>query len=226
MNITNFHYNNLNLIAHIPKGIVIAGNNVSFINDTFHYGHESVFLINDTIGLAFYGVQTIEGELSSVIINDYINNYKSKITIDNISDLLLKYFAKNYDKPNLYIYICGYQKVKNIYRPIVNLLDIHNNNFEQVNVINNNIFYNYHWGGDTDILEKLFREVKIRRNDEWIDLDEINIEFGYSSIEEATKFCDFCMKTNLTMQGYTTATNIKTDAYKILIIEPNKSRWE
>lgn len=218
-------YKNLNLVAHIPEGIILSANNFTFIDDKYHYGYNNIFIVNDNIAITFYGMQTYEEKTTRSIIQDFIDKHEEKLDVVNTPRIILKYLSENYKELGIFVYICGYKIVDNVAYPTVYLLDVMNKDYVQVNVHNDMFFYNIHWGGDTDLLDRMFRQVKIEHNGEWDDVEEINLNMNYYSIEEAIEFSKFIMETNLSIQKLTTGQNIDVNAYNILFIKPEGTEW-
>jgi len=119
-------------------------------------------------------------------------------TVDQLPDLLIDYFGNKLNAGNIDWFVIGYKIENGISVPHVYLVDISDKatirkNFEDATIDNGAV-----WDGESEILARLFRPVKIQGlDDEWIDVGHIPVSWNYMTLQDAIDFANYAIRATI-----------------------------
>jgi len=190
---------------YVPEGIVLSSDSRVIINTSSKANEvieRTAFVLSDSVkkvkilkekfGIAAYG----QVSLKNLPIVEHLDIFENQILtndtqIDEIPNLLLEFFTKNYEDVSTVFYVAGYKTENNNQIPHIYLVDIRQKLTNRLNQQNNNIVYNASWGGETEILTRIFSQVKVKNREDWNIIERGNVYYEFVSLKEAVELSRF-----------------------------------
>jgi len=194
----------------VPEGIVLSSDSRVIINTSTKVNEivernasvlsdsvKKVKILKNKFGIAAYGQVSLRNlpvlEHIEIFENQCLTN---ETEIDKVPNILLDFFTKNFEDVNTIFYVAGYKNENNIQIPHLYLVDIRQKLINRVNFQNSNIIYNATWGGETEILTRLFGQIKVKSREDWNTWERVNVYYEFVSLKEAISLSRFYISTS------------------------------
>jgi hypothetical protein len=203
--------------VYVPEGIVISTDSRILININTKNNEvveRASYILSDTIkkvklidyrfGIAAYG----QVSLKSLPIIEHLEAFEAEYITEEtqVSDLpqkLIEYFTKKFGEVNTIFYVAGYQSENNLQIPHIYLVDIRQKIVNRLNKTNNDLMYSASWGGETDMLTRMFSQIQVKgRGDEWVLMERGTVHYEFMSLEDAIIFSRYLIEVSEKMFKY------------------------
>jgi len=203
--------------VYVPEGIVISSdsriviNINSKVNETLERTSyvlsdtsKKIKLLDNRFGISAYGQISVKSlpvvEHLEAFEIEYI---KPETKISQIPMMLIEFFNKKFGEINTIFYLAGYLQENNIQIPHVYLVDVRQKIVNRLNTINNEISYSASWGGETEMLTRLFGQIQVKgRGDEWQIMERGTVHYEFMSLEDAVYFSRYLVDVSSKMFRY------------------------
>jgi hypothetical protein len=184
-----------------------------------------IFCVHNKFALGFCGSATLSGLLLPTLINQFVEKkITDKTTIDQIPELLMDFFGKDYDYPEIYFNVGGYKVEKGVSVPHVYVVSIAQKVFNRSNHNGESLIYGATWKGQTDVLTRLFSTLQAKATDEsWIDLPTINFPWTLFTLQDAIDFAKYAIRTTIDTMNFQQAEKTVGGPIDILVLRPNEA---
>jgi hypothetical protein len=184
-----------------------------------------IFCVHNKFALGFCGSATLSGLLLPTLINQFVEKkITDKTTIDQIPELLMDFFGKDYDYPEIYFNVGGYKVEKGVSVPHVYGVSIAQKVFNRSNHNGESLIYGATWKGQTDVLTRLFSTLQAKATDEsWIDLPTINFPWTLFTLQDAIDFAKYAIRTTIDTMNFQQVEKTVGGPIDILVLRPNEA---
>jgi len=221
---------------YVPEGLVIAGDSRLTLNWTTKINeveqrhsvsasdsNTKVFTIKNKFGLGTFGAADIKGIPISGFINQFTEEkVTNDTTIDELPQLLLDFFGEQFGNPATNFYVIGYKIENGISTPHVYYVNVIGKNFNRVNFANGAIVNGANWGGETEVLVRILNTVKLKQDDQWIDLPNTPIAWNFMTLQDAIDFAVYAVRTTIETMRFQQKEKTVGGPIDILVIKPNE----
>ena len=221
---------------YVPEGLVIAGDSRLTLNWTTKINeveqrhsvsasdsNTKVFTIKNKFGLGTFGAADIKGIPISGFINQFTEEkVTNDTTIDELPQLLLDFFGEQFGNPATNFYVIGYKIENGISTPHVYYVNVIGKNFNRVNFANGAIVNGANWGGETEVLVRILNTVKLKQDDQWIDLPDTPIAWNFMTLQDAIDFAVYAVRTTIETMRFQQKEKTVGGPIDILVIKPNE----
>lgn len=222
---------------YVPEGIVIAGDSRLTLNWTTYSNqveqkhsisasdsNPKIFTINNKFGLGTFGTADIGG----IPISGFITKFtEEKVTddtkIDQLPQLLLDFFGEPFGNPAINFYVIGYNVENGISIPYAFYINILGKTFNRVNLSGDQTIYGANWGGEVEVLTRIINTVKIKKDDQWIDLPDTPIAWNFMTLQDAIDFALYAVRTTIETMRFQQKEKTVGGPIDILVIKPNET---
>lgn len=203
--------------VYVPEGIVISADSRVLININSKKSdivERNAFVLSDTIKkikiidnkyiIAAYG----QISLKNLPIIEHLEAFEAEyltpeIKISDLPEKMIEYFTKNFGEVSTVFYLAGYEYENKIPVPYVYLVDIRQKIVNRLNITEENINFGANWGGETEILTRLFSTIQVKgRGEEWKIMDRGTIHYEFMSLEDAIIYSRFLIDVSEKMFNY------------------------
>lgn len=222
------------ICVHVEEGIVLASDSRTTYNkdieNTKVIGIHSTnttnktFLCPNNSGISTCGDASIRGKPISAFIESFIREKIDNNTdVDDIPNLIKKYFEKLEPNLNTVFIIAGYKKedkkyVQKIYRVRTNIAQIEKINTDSQGAV---------WDGEILTLTKLLTPVynKNIKTEEFELFPIPEIAWNYYTLQDAIDFAKYGIKTTIDTMRFQTVQETVGGPIDILVIRPESAEW-
>jgi hypothetical protein len=183
-----------------------------------------IFCVHNKFALGFCGSATLGGILLPTLVNQFVEKMiTNKTSIDQIPELLMDFFGKDYDYPELYFNVGGYKVEKDISIPHVYTVSIAQKVVDRSNHNGESLIYGATWKGQTGVLSRLFSTIQAKATDEsWIDLPEISFPWTLFTLQDAIDFAKYAIRTTIDTMNFQQVEKTVGGPIDILVLRPNE----
>ena len=224
------------ITIYVPEGIVLAADSRLTINwksmingkENLNYSQISdttnkVFLLNDRIAVATFGVADINGVPIAGFVNKFIEQkIDDKTEVDQVGKLLLDFFRELKADLGTFFYVVGYKKESGVSVQHIYYVDIFKSQIQRSNQNKQGLFYGANWGGEIEVISRLVGKVKIQKGNDWSELGEAAVPWNFLTMQDAIDFSSFAVRA--TIESFRFQQRIKTvgGSVDILVIRPSE----
>ncbi len=226
-------------VVYVPQGMVLSSdsrviiNTSSKINDVVE---RNTLILSDTVrkvrilgsryGIAAYGQISIK----NLPVMEHLDNFETlcmqfDTKLTQIPELLIEYFTKNFDDVATIFYLCGYQMENGQNIPYVYLVDIKQKLINRINLQNNNISYNVAWGGESEILNRLFSQIKVKVREDWQTLERANVYYEFIDLHQAIELSRYYIDMSARMFALQMKSNHVGGGIKTVVIPKHDAAY-
>lgn len=189
--------------VYVPEGIVLTADSRIVINVNSKNNEvveRNTFILSDTIkkiklldyrfGIAAYGQMSLKNLPVIEHLDAFEAEYITEETrISEIPQKLIEYFTGRFGEINTIFFVAGYQVENKIQVPYVYLVDVRQKIVNRLNKTSTDLQYNASWGGETEIITRLFNQIQMKgKGDEWTLTERPTVHYEFMSLEDAIEF--------------------------------------
>lgn len=185
-----------------------------------------LFLAPHDIGISTYGAADIKG----VPIGGYVDSFiatslkEKPVSIEDVSQQLLKYFLDFEPIPKTHFHIAAYATTSGQIEPQVWHVDIH---AKQVSRINPAGKQGASWGGESDILARLIQQVgHIDKEGKILHkFPHFQIQWHFFTLQDAIDFAVFALRSTIDAMRFQPRAKTVGGPIDVLVIKPTGAIW-
>lgn len=184
-----------------------------------------IFCIHNKFALGFCGSATLNGILLPSLINQFIEKkITDKTIIDQIPALLMDFFGKDFEYPEIYFNVGGYKVEKGVSVPYVYSVSIAQKVISRKNYDGESLICGMTWNGQTGVLNRLLSTIQAKATDDsWIDLPEIVFPWTLFTLQDAIDFAKYALRTTIDTMSFQQVEKTVGGSIDILVLRPNET---
>lgn len=203
--------------VYVPEGIVLSADSRIIININSKVNEvvernsyilsddtKKVKLLDNRFAVSAYG----QVSLKSMPVLEHFEAFeaefiKPETNITQLPPMIIDYFTKKFGDINTVFYLAGYNLENNIPVPYIYLIDVRQKIMNRLNKSNADLTFNASWGGETEMLTRLFSQIQVKsRGEEWVLMDRGTIHYEFMSLDEAVVFSRYLIELSEKMFRY------------------------
>jgi len=199
----------------LPNNEIICYNGVHTTNST-----TKTFVCTNKCGISTCG----DGSISDKPVTSYIQSFirekiKEKTKVDEIPNLLIKYFRNFVPIPNIIFLVAGYKEVNGIFKQCLYRVVVTTGSVEETDTS----LQGSRWEGETITMSRLWVPMSFKNNDEsYTDLENPEILWAYFTLQDAIDFAKYAVETTITTMRFQNVVETVGKPIDILVIQPEK----
>ncbi len=224
--------------AYVRDGIIMAGDSRIHggmiklgPNQTLPVGANepdanfNTFLTKQNAGISVYGA----GDINSVPIGTYVDSFinheadPKSLDVEQTANAIIPFFQKFKSSENIFFHVAGYCKNNGKIEQQIWEVSIAEGSKR---LLNQNVHQGVSWGGETDILDRLFNQLYDADPDgNAIEVPNFRIPWAHMSLDNAIDFASSSISVTETIMKFQPRPKSVGGPTDILSIRPEGAKW-
>ncbi|MFZ2658615.1 MAG: hypothetical protein WAX69_27020 [Victivallales bacterium] len=212
--------------SRIPGGMIKLGPNQTLpVGAGEPDANYNTFLTNQNVGINVYGA----GDINTIPIGTYVDSFINHeanvkmLDVEQAADEIIPFFQKFKSPANIQFHIAGHKKTNGIMVQQVWEVSIAEG---RKRLLNHPGHQGAVWGGETDILDRLFNSLyDVDPDGNATEMPNYRIPWNHMSFDNAIDFVACAISTTETIMKFQPRPKSVGGSTDILAVKPDGARW-
>ncbi|AKB56011.1 MULTISPECIES: hypothetical protein [Methanosarcina] len=181
---------------------------------------DKTFICPNRCGISVCGDASIFGMPITSYIQSFIREkINTKKKVDEIPDMLIKYFRSFDPIPDATFLVAGYNKIEGTFKQSLYNVRIIDSIKEKIDTNTQGAS----WAGEALVLSRLLQPVSLKNNDgSYTDLPAQTILWNFFTLQDAIDFAKYAVETTINTMRFQNVVETVGNPIDILVIQPEK----